>query len=220
MESILASGGIDPYVCRVPQPLARVTLTGRFVQLEPLSHDHVAELVAAATADRSTFAFTQVPDSAAAMTRYVDTLLEQHARGDVLPFAQRRLDTGEAIGCTRFMEARWWRGRDVPDEVEIGGTWLAASAQRTPINTEAKLLLLTDAFERLGVWRVAICTDAGNQRSRDAIERIGATFEGTLRQHRPRYNTDPVEPRDSALYSVIDREWPAVRDRLRGMVDR
>jgi RimJ/RimL family protein N-acetyltransferase len=70
------------------------------------------------------------------------------------------------------------------------------------------------------VWRVAICTDADNRRSRDAIERIGATFEGVLRQHRPRYNTDPMEPRDSALYSVTDGEWPAVRDRLRGMVDR
>lgn len=220
MESILASDGGDPYVCRVPQPLERVTLTGRFVQLEPLSHDHVPELVAAATADRSTFAHTWVPDTADAMHAYVDTLLEQHDRSEVLPFAQRRLDTGAAVGCTRFMETRWWRGRDVPDEVEIGGTWLAASAQRSPVNTEAKLLLLTDAFERLGVWRVAICTDADNRRSRDAIERIGATFEGVLRQHRPRYNTDPMEPRDSALYSVTDGEWPAVRDRLRGMVDR
>lgn len=208
------------YVGRVPQPLERVTLTGRFVQLEPLSHDHVDALVAAADADRSTFVHTWVPDTTEAMHAYVDTLLGQHAAGEVLPFAQRRLDSGQVVGCTRFMEARWWRGRELPDEIEVGGTWLGVDAQRSAVNTEAKLLLLADAFERLGVWRVAICTDAANRRSRDAIERIGATFEGILRHHRPRYNTSPVEPRDSAMYSVTDDDWPAVRDRLRSLVER
>ena len=204
----------------MPQPLDRVTLTGRFVQLEPLGHEHVDGLVAAASVDRSTFAHTWVPDGAEAMHRYVDSLLADHAACQVLPFAQRRLDTGEVVGCTRYLELRWWRGRREPDEVEIGGTWLGAAAQRTPVNTEAKRLLLGHAFETLGAWRVAICTDARNQRSRDAIERIGATFEGVLRNHRMRYNTDPLEPRDSAMYAVTDRDWSTVRTHLDGLLDR
>ena len=101
-----------------------------------------------------------------------------------------------------------------PDEIEIGGTWLAATAQRTPVNTEAKRLLLGHAFDAYGVQRVAICTDARNERSRTAILRIGATFEGVLRRHRPRAGTDPVELRDRAMYSVIADEWPSVRARL------
>lgn len=188
-----------------------VTLTGSYVQLEPLDHGHVDDLLAAADADRSTFGYTWVPATQTAMNDYVDTLLGHRAAGEALPFAQRRLDTGEVVGCTRFMEVRWWRGRATPDEVEIGGTWLSAAAQRTPVNTEAKLLLLGYAFEELDVWRVAICTDAANERSRAAIERIGATFEGVLRCHRVRFNSDPVEPRDSAMYSVTATEWPDVR---------
>jgi N-acetyltransferase len=202
------------YVVAVPQPLTRVTLTGRFVQLEPLGHEHVDALVAAASVDRSTFDLTWVPDGPEAMTGYVDQLLADHAACNVLPFAQRRLDTGDVVGCTRYLDIRWWRGRPEPEEVEIGGTWLGAAAQRTPINTEAKRLLLAYAFETLGVWRVAICTDARNERSRRAIERTGATFEGILRHHRMRYNTDPPAPRDSAMYSITDDEWPAVRDGL------
>lgn len=148
------------------------------------------------------------------MTRYVEKLLGDHAHAQVLPFAQRRLDTGEVVGCTRYLDLKWQRGRVEPDEVEIGGTWLAATAQRTAINTEAKLLLLTHAFEGLGVWRVAICTDARNEQSRTAIARIGATFEGVLRNHRLRYNTPAPTPRDTAVYSVIDSEWPAVKLKL------
>ena len=107
------------------------------------------------------------------------------------------------------------------DELEIGGTWLASTAQRTAINTEAKYLLLSHAFETIGVWRVAICTDARNERSRTAILRIGATFEGVLRNHRMRYNTPQPEPRDSAVYSITDGEWPAVRQLLeRRLADR
>jgi RimJ/RimL family protein N-acetyltransferase len=204
----------------VPQPLERVTLTGRYVQLEPLGHEHVEQLVAAASVDRSSFAHTWVPDGPAAMTGYIDRLLADHRACLVLPFAQRRLDTGEVVGCTRYLDIRWWRGRPEPDEVEIGGTWLGAAAQRTPINTEAKRLLLTHAFERLGVWRVAICTDAANQLSRDAIVRIGATFEGILRHHRLRYNVNPPQPRDSAMHSVIDDEWPAVRDHIDALLAR
>jgi RimJ/RimL family protein N-acetyltransferase len=110
----------------------------------------------------------------------------------------------------------WWPDRSTPAEVEIGGTWLSADAQRTPLNTEAKFLLLQQAFEQWKVFRVAIMTDALNARSRAAIERLGATFEGIVRKHRPNTGTltEPGQPRNTAAYSIIDDEWPTVRDRL------
>ena len=151
------------------------------------------------------------------MRDYIESLLGDRDDAKVLPFAQRRVDTGELVGCTRYLDPHWWRGRLEPDEVEIGGTWLSAGAQRTGINTEAKLLLMSYAFETLGVWRVAICTDADNQRSRDAILRIGASFEGVLRNHRLKYNTTEPEPRQTAVYSVIAEEWPSVKS---GLSDR
>lgn len=199
--------------------LEPTTLTGRHVQLEPLAHQHAAELTAAASRDRSTFGHTLVPDGHEAMTAYIDALLADAERGTALPFAQRRLVDGrpaDLVGCTRYMNVLWWAGRDTPVEVEVGGTWLAADAQRTPINTEAKLLLLSHAFDTLGVFRVAICTDALNARSRAAIERIGAAFEGVLRNHRPSagHHGSPGRPRDTAVYSIIDSEWPTVRARL------
>ena len=100
--------------------------------------------------------------------------------------------------------------------MEIGGTWLATDAQRSPVNTEAKLLLLTEAFERLQVFRVAVMTDALNARSRAAIERMGGTLEGILRKHRPNsgFLTTPGLPRDTAAYSITDDEWPTVKARL------
>lgn len=203
----------------VPPTLAPVTLTGRFVQLEPLSIDHVDALAAAAAVDRSSFGWTVVPDGADAMRAYVGGLLEDHAALRVLPFAQRDLTGGSVVGSTRFLYPYWWRGRPEPDEVEIGGTWLGAAAQRTPINSEAKLLLLTHAFETYGVWRVSICTDESNTRSRTAIERLGATFEGVQRNHRIRSgefanSTGETIARNTAVYSIIDSEWPAVRHRL------
>jgi RimJ/RimL family protein N-acetyltransferase len=201
----------------VGELLDPITLSGRHVRLELLSIEHVGGLVAASTVARDTYAYTDVPGDHAAMQHYVDRLLHDHANGRVLPFAQRRLDTGELVGCTRFMEPRWWRGRHEPDEIEIGGTWLGANAQRTAVNTEAKYLLLTHAFEQWNVWRVAICTDEDNARSRTAIERLGATFEGVLRNHRLRYNTKPVEARNTAVYSITDTDWPGIR---RGLEER
>jgi len=201
-------------VARVPEPFAPVTLTGEHVQLEPLSLDHAEALVDAASVDRSTFDLTWVPDGIEAMARYIAGLLDDHAAGRVLPFAQRRLDTGEVVGCTRYLDPHWWRDRQEPDEIEIGGTWLGADAQRTAVNTEAKYLLLRHAFDELDVWRVAICTDARNQRSRDAILRIGASFEGLLRNHRLRADTEVPSPRQTAVYSIVDEEWPAVRRAL------
>ncbi len=195
----------------VPDPIPTVTLAGRHVSLEPLSPDHAEGLAAAAAADRSTYDLSPVPDGVDAFTAYIAGLLHDHAHGRVLPFAQRRTDSGELVGCTRYLDPHWWRGRAEPDEIEIGGTWLGAGAQRTPVNTEAKYLLLSHAFETLGVWRVAVCTDERNQRSRDAIERIGATFEGVLRNHRLASDTDRPSPRQTAVFSVVADEWPAVK---------
>ncbi len=119
------------------------------------------------------------------------------------------------MGATRFLWLRHYFDRAEPDAVEIGGTWLAASAQRTSINTEAKLLMLTHAFEAWKVSRVDLKTDARNARSRAAIERIGGKLDGIVRNWQP--SLVPGEegtPRDSALYSIIPSEWPAVKSAL------
>ena len=195
----------------MPTPLRPITLAGRHVVLAPLARDHVDGLVAAASIDRSTYGLTWVPDGRDAMTAYVDQLLAEHAAAKVLPFVQIDARTGEPVGCTRYLDLQWWSGSDIPDELEIGGTWLAASAQRTAINTEAKRLLLGYAFDDLDVWRVAICTDADNVQSRTAIERLGAVFEGVLRNHRSKYNTATPQARDTAVYSIVRDEWPTVR---------
>jgi RimJ/RimL family protein N-acetyltransferase len=203
----------------VARSLVTISLVGVHVTLTPLEADDVPELARAASIDRSSYGFTVVPEGVDAMRRYVDDLLAARSRGEVLPFVQRRTEDGRPIGCTRLMEPRWWSGRPEPDEIEIGGTWLAADAQRTGVNTEAKLMLLAHAFDVLGVWRVAICTDADNARSRTAIERIGATFEGVLRSHRPRaYAASPIA-RDTAVYAVTRQDWPVVRDGLRHRLD-
>lgn len=211
-----ATGNVTTVAVRLPT----VTITGDHVRLEPLSHEHASGLVAAAAVDRSSYGFTWVPDGVEATEAYITTLHQQHERGEVLPFAQRRVDTGEVVGCTRFMELRWWSGRDAPDEVEIGGTWLAADAQRTAVNTEAKFLLFRHAFDQYGAWRVALCTDARNERSRVAIERLGARFEGILRNHRRRADVTEPAPRDSALYAVTRDDWPDVRSGLERQLGR
>mgnify|MGYP000358395033 CR=1 FL=1 len=129
--------------------LEPITLRGRHVSLEPLARHHAAPLVAAADRDRSTYGYTAVPADEAAMTQYIDGLLADHERGTALPFAQVR--DGLPVGCTRYLNVLWTAGRATPVELEVGGTWLAGDAQRTPVNTEAKLLLLSYAFEQLDV---------------------------------------------------------------------
>lgn len=192
-----------------------VTLSGQLVRLVPLTEDHAAGLMAAAAGDRRTFTYTWVPNGEDDVRRYLAKALADQAAGTALPFATTRAGDGEVIGSTRFMNAERWewsRASAHPDAVEIGSTWLGASAQRTPINTEAKLLLLTHAFEVWNVLRVTLKTDARNERSRNAILRLGARFDGVLRAHMPAY--DIAEPRDSAFYSILSSEWPDVRDRL------
>ncbi len=196
--------------------LSVVALPGRFVLLEPLRVDHVDEITAAASGDRASFGYTQVPDGHDEAAEYVRWLVDDAAHGRAAPFVQRRVDDGVVVGCTRYLNPAWPLGRADPDEVEIGGTWLSSAAQRTPINSEAKLLLLAHAFDVWNVQRVAICTDARNEQSRRAIERLGATFEGVMRRHRrsTRQGEDAAL-RDTATYSIIADEWPTIEARLR-----
>jgi N-acetyltransferase len=193
--------------------VAAPTLTGTHVQLEQLREHFAEELTAAGNQDRSTYQWTPVPPTVEGMQKYITGLLNDQQAGTAVPFVQRRSSDGALVGCTRYLRLEWWGGNDLPDEVEIGGTWLAASAQRTPINTEAKYLLLGNAFESWNVHRVSVCTDARNTQSRTAILRIGATFEGILRSHRGSYASgeENTVARDSAMYSVIRAEWPAVK---------
>ena len=167
--------------------VAAPTLTGTHVQLEQLRIEFAEELAAAGNEDRSTYGWTPVPPTAEGMQKYIAGLLADQQARSAVPFAQRRIRDGALVGCTRYLRLEWWAGGDLPAEVEIGGTWLAASAQRTPINTEAKLLLLGNAFDDWNVHRVVICTDSRNTQSRTAILRIGAQFEGILRSHRGSY---------------------------------
>ena len=215
----------DPLTCPVERvgkvptmsdPLA-VTLSGPHVTLTPLSLDDVDGLCRAASVDRATYGLTNVPATTEEMDSAVHALLDERDRRQGVPFATRLAATGEIVGMTRFLTLRWWFERDFPDAAEIGGTFLAASAQRTRVNTEAKLLMLTHAFDRWSVLRVDLKTDARNDRSRRAIERLGAGFEGVLRAWQP--SLAPGEQgtaRDSAMYSILPSQWPAVRTTLGG----
>lgn len=191
------------------------TLTGRVVRLEPLTEDHIDGLTFAASEDRSTYAYTAVPDGPEETASFVRALLSARAIGETIPFAQVRVSDGEPVGVARYLTLRGHRPGDVPYAVEIGGTWLAASAQGTAINPEAKLLLLTHAFEVWNVGRVDLKTDARNARSRAGIESIGATFEGVLRRWQPSLHAgEEGGLRDTAMFSIIASEWPRVRDAL------
>lgn len=196
-------------------PVDPIVLGAALVRLEPLSLDHVPALVAAASEDRSTYAFTMVPDGLDAMAAYVATALDEQHSGRTLAFATFVHD--RIVGSTRFMDMDHWGASPLPSVLEIGSTWLSASAQRTGANTEAKLLMLTHAFETWQVHRVTFKTDARNERSRRAIERIGATFEGIRRAHVLAYDGTI---RDSAYFSIIASEWPAVKLRLCALRDR
>src|SRR5262245_33655026 len=136
--------------------LTPVTLEGRHVRLEPLALGHAAGLLAAASGSRDTYGYTLVPGDEAQMARYIEAALVDRDAGRALPFATVDRMGGRVVGATRFGNVEFWtwpsgnpnqRGGDVPDVVEIGWTWLAADAQRTAINTEAKYLMLTQAFE-------------------------------------------------------------------------
>jgi RimJ/RimL family protein N-acetyltransferase len=189
-----------------------VTLTGGRVILEPLQPAHHDELVAAASDGRLwELWYTSVP-SPGSMADDIAGRLARQATGEMLPFTVRRRDTGRAVGMTTYLNIE----PDVP-RLEIGSTWTAASAQRTGVNAESKLLLLTHAFEVLGCLAVEFRTHWHNRQSREAIARLGAKQDGVLRNHR---RMPDGSLRDTVVFSIIDSEWPSVRAGLRHRLDR
>jgi RimJ/RimL family protein N-acetyltransferase len=206
-------------------PSEIITLQGRHVRLEPLEHRHIDGLVAASADDATLYQWSPVPRGKTEAAQYIDTALAWRDAGTAVPFAIMRVQDGIVLGSTRFWNIERWvwpqghpsHGRNVPDACEIGYTWLSRSAIRTAANTESKLLMLTHAFEVWRVLRVCFHTDARNQRSRAALERIGGQFEGILRAHR--VAADFI-PRDSVRYSIISAEWPAAKQRLLQLANR
>ncbi|WP_433329121.1 GNAT family N-acetyltransferase [Spirillospora sp. CA-294931] len=187
----------------------RPVLTGRYVRLAPLALDHAEGLFAAG---KDPGVWTWLGDAQPADVEGTRAIIrealdrcEERAR---LPWVQIERSTGEVAGTTSFYEIEPFHRR-----LCIGYTWLGARWHRTGINTEAKLLLLGRAFDELGACRVGWHTDALNERSRAAIQRLGASFEGVHRKHRLRPDGTM---RDTATYAMIDTEWPAARDALGG----
>jgi RimJ/RimL family protein N-acetyltransferase len=188
-----------------------VTLTGQFARLEPLSEEHVGGLAAIGLEDSI---WKYMPygymHSEEDIRRWVRDILALSVEGTDVPFAVIDLQTGCVAGATRFMEIRpAHRG------LEIGGTWYGAAYRRTRLNTECKYLLLEHAFERLKCMRVQLKTDSRNERSQRAIERIGGVREGILRKH---LILPDGHIRDSVYYSILDSEWPGVKNRLRKLL--
>lgn len=185
-----------------------VTLEGSVIRLEPIRRDHV-ELFWQAAKDTLDDIFQWIPYQMKTFEdfeRLVEKALGEQERGESVVFATVERKSGRVIGSTRFMNIDRANRR-----VEIGSTWIAPQWQRTAVNTEGKYLMLRHAFEVWGCFRVELKTDALNQRSRNAILRIGAKEEGTLRKH---VLTWTGRVRDSVYFSILDTEWPEVRTRL------
>jgi N-acetyltransferase len=202
-----------------PTPLV---LTGREVTLEPLALEHAEALAHAAAESRDHFRFTVVPDGVVEARAHIEHALRARAKGQRLAFVIRF--NSRVVGTTSYSDYQPWhwppgspqQRTDRPDALEIGHTWLAASAQRTRCNTEAKFLLLAHAFEHWEVHRVSLRTDERNLRSRRAIARLGAAFEGIRRFDKP---ASDGTLRHSALYSILRSEWPGVREHLLALLD-
>ncbi len=190
-----------------------VVLYGDYVRLEPLDHRHAGDLLEQAR-DDEIWRYMPVPRPAtrAALELLIDKAWKAASEGLEIPFAIVDDKSDRAVGSTRYLDIHR------PDRIlEIGWTWLGTSAQRTPINTECKFLLLRHAFEDLGALRVQLKTDGRNTRSQQAIDRLGAVKEGVLRRNRLMW--DGVR-RDTVYYSILDDEWPAVKTRLEGFLAR
>jgi len=176
------------------------------VRLEPLGVGHLDGLCEVGMDDELWRWTTTSALSRDAMRKYIETALAWHAAGSAIPFATVERNSARVIGSTRFANMDRTNRR-----LEIGWTWVARPWQRTAANTEAKLLMLTHAFETLQCLRVEFKTDALNERSRKALRRIGAIEEGTLRKH---IITESGRVRDSVYFSILDSEWPQVKLRL------
>lgn len=187
------------------------TLISSHVELHPLQRAHAAQLLDAAADGRLwDNKWTFVPD-VHSIDSYIENALRGRETGSMMPFVIVRRDSGTIVGTTRF-----WKIDYVYRKLEIGQTWLGQSAQRTGINTEAKYLLLTHAFEKMKCVRVQFMTDELNEKSQDAILRIGARKEGIIRHER--IMTDGRK-RNSVLYSIVDSEWPDVKAKLLWKMD-
>lgn len=187
-------------------PASQPTLTGRTIELRPMEREHAAGMLAAAADGRLWELTVTVVPGPASIDRYIETALAGRQAGTVMPFVIVRRDTGRIVGSTRF-----WKIDRANRKLEIGHTWLGASAQRTGVNSEAKLLLLTHAFEVMEVVRVQFTTDELNAGSRAAILRLGATQEGIIRHERI---MPDGRKRNSVRFSIIDSEWPELKARL------
>jgi RimJ/RimL family protein N-acetyltransferase len=186
--------------------LSPVTLHGSRIRLEPLALSHVDGLCEVGL-DPALWTWTATRVTTRAdMQEYVETALRSQAEGTALPFATIEASTGRVIGSTRYANADHANRR-----LEIGWTWVSPAWQRSPVNTEAKLLMLRHAFETLGCVRVEFKTDARNERSRAALLRISAREEGTLRSH---MIVQDGRKRDSVYFSIIEEEWESVEAAL------
>ncbi|CAJ0822237.1 GNAT family N-acetyltransferase [Ralstonia flaminis] len=191
-----------------PQP----TLVGANVELRPLQADHAAALVAAAADGELWNLKVTVVPGPDTVGGYIATALQGRQAGTVMPFVIVRRDTNQIVGSTRF-----WKIDRANRKLEIGHTWLSQSAQRSSINTEAKLLLLKFAFEAMQCVRVQFTTDELNEKSRAAILRIGAKQEGIVRHERI---MPDGRKRNSVRFSIIDTEWPEVKAMLEARLAR
>ncbi|MGH3303490.1 MAG: GNAT family N-acetyltransferase [Streptosporangiaceae bacterium] len=189
------------------------------VRLEPLRADHAPGLAAASAGDPELYRWTRVPAGQPGAGQYISSAIAARQAGTAAPFAVIRLADKAVIGSTRLWDLHWWdwpaghprHASADPDTCEIGHSWLAHSAIRTGVNTEMKRLMLTFAFETWDVQSVCFHTDARNERSRRALARIGARYEGILRGHRLAADG---QPRDSARFAITAADWPAVRAHL------
>jgi N-acetyltransferase len=194
-------------------------LTGSHIRLEPLSPAHLNGLVAASSGDPALYQWSAVPIGRNAVLQYIEAALALREAGKAQAFATIRMADGVVIGSTRFFDIERFdwpashprHTHENPDVCEIGYTFLSHTAIRTAANTEAKLLMLTHAFEVWQILRVCLHTDARNKRSQAAIERMGGKFEGVLRAHRMAAD---FTPRNSWRYSILAEEWPEVKRRL------
>ncbi|UXV21736.1 GNAT family N-acetyltransferase [Pseudomonas fluorescens] len=181
----------------------QITLTGTTVELQPLQREHAAALVeAAADGELWNLNVTHVPGPET-VAKYIDLAIAGREAGTMIPFAIVRRDGGQVLGSTRF-----WKVDRVNRKLEIGHTFLAQSTQKTSVNTESKLLLLTYAFEVLECVRVQFTTDELNEKSRAAILRLGAVQEGIVRHERI---MPDGRKRNSVRFSIIDSEWSQVK---------
>lgn len=194
------------------QFLSPITLKGQFATVEPLHPEHHDALIAAVSDGKLwKLWYTAIPKPES-MRAEIERRLHLQQQGSMLPFVIRRNDTGALCGMTTYMNA------DVANRrVEIGSTWYAASAQRTGINTECKLMMLTHAFEDMHCIAVEFRTHWMNQQSRAAIARLGAKQDGILRNHQ---RMPDGSYRDTVVFSIIESEWPTVRRHLQFKLGR